>query len=61
LCFEILEGYQDVEKRIIISFSLKKKKRINTRLKSESYSNLKMKGAKTSPLVPKIIGKHYKL
>jgi hypothetical protein len=60
LCFEILEGYQDVEKRIITSFSLKKK-RINTRLKSESYSNLKMKGAKTSPLVPKIIGKHYKL
>jgi len=60
LCFEILEGYQDVEKRIITSFSLKKKK-INTRLKSESYSNLKMKGAKTSPLVPKIIGKHYKL
>jgi hypothetical protein len=61
LCFEILEGYQDVEKRIITSFSLYKKKRINTRLKSESYSNLKMKGAKTSPLVPKIIGKHYKL
>jgi hypothetical protein len=37
------------------------KKMINIRLRSESYSNLEIKGATTSPLVPKISKQHYRL
>ena len=41
------------------SFSFQKKNKYKVSL--ESYSNLQTKGKTTSPLVPRIIGQHYRL